>query len=44
MKCHLNNISREAVISLGENVLKINENFKECWVSLLEIYSLSFNP
>ena len=36
--------ARSLMLLLGENVLKVSGNYKDCWTRLLEIYSKLFNP
>jgi hypothetical protein len=35
---------RTTLIELGERVLQLNNCYRDCWISLLELYSIHFNP
>lgn len=44
MNCPIPKEARNLMLVLGESVLTVSGDYKDCWTRLLEIYSKLFNP
>jgi hypothetical protein len=44
LKCGLPEEGKKIILNMGFSVLKIKDNYKDCWIFLLELFSAHFNP